>query len=186
MGQIRIGQGLLIICCIFYLIWWSVAFHPLHGDSHTRGIDGILLLITAVVGLLGLTINMAGIVRLPSEKGFTSGIIIVVDGIVAYIILLYGTRIFLHRQVTSELFLIVGWTMLEVASINRAFAWGIVTLDKVTFFLIITAIAAILSLFFYLQYYRVKPMTGYIFGMVPLITEGITMIIFEFLTRYMK
>ena len=33
---------------------------------------------------------------------------------------------------------------------------------------------------FYLLYYRVKPMTGYLFGMVPLITEAITMGIFEF------
>ncbi|WP_155834217.1 hypothetical protein [Butyrivibrio sp. VCD2006] len=41
----------------------------------------------------------------------------------------------------------------------------------------------ILSLFFYLQYYRVKPMTGYLFGMVPLMTEAITMGIFEFLTK---
>lgn len=35
MDQIRLGQGLLIICCVFYLIWWGVAFHPNHGDSHT-------------------------------------------------------------------------------------------------------------------------------------------------------
>ena len=49
MEQIRLGQGLLIICCVFYLIWWGVAFHPSHGDGHTSGTDGILLLITALV-----------------------------------------------------------------------------------------------------------------------------------------
>ena len=37
--------------------------------------------------------------------------------------------------------------------------------------------------YFYLQYYKVKPMTGYFFGMVPLITEAISMGVFEFLTR---
>ena len=73
--------------------------------------------------------------------------------------------------------------MIEVASINRAFAWETVTIDKVVIFLTIILIAAISSLFFYLQYYRVKPMTGYIFGMVPLITEAITMGIFVFLVR---
>ena len=91
MERIRLGQAFLIICCIFYLIWWGVAFHPSHGDSHARGIDGILLLITAM--------------------------------------------------------------------------------------------AAIMSLFFYLRYYNVKPMTGYLFGMVPLVTEAVTMGIFELLTR---
>ena len=183
MTQIKLGQALLIVCCIFYLIWWGVAFHPDHGNNHTSGLDGILLLITAGFGLSGLFINMLGIVKIPTEKGFTSGIIIIAVGILTYIILLYGTRVLLHRQVTTELFLIIVWSMLEVASINRAFAWETVTIDKAVIFLTIILIAAISSLFFYLQYYRVKPMTGYIFGMVPLITEAITMGIFVFLVR---
>ena len=73
--------------------------------------------------------------------------------------------------------------MLEVTSINRAFAWVRVSIDKVIVFLVIVAVAAVLSLYFYLQYYKVKPMTGYFFGMVPLITEAISMGVFEYLTR---
>lgn len=183
MDQIRLGQGLLIICCVFYLIWWGVAFHPNHGDSHASGIDGILLLITAAFGLTGLVLNMLGIIKTPPERGLVSGLVIIVAGIVTYVVLLYGSRIILHRQVTSELFLIIGWSMLEVASINRAFAWERVSIDKVIVFLVIVAVAAVLSLYFYLQYYKVKPMTGYFFGMVPLITEAISMGVFEFLTR---
>ena len=183
MEHIKLGQGILIVCCIFYLIWWAVAFRPSHGDSHIRGMDGILLLITVVAGLSGLAVNMMGILKMPPEEGFTPGGIILAAGILTYLVLLFGTRVLFHRQVTSELFLIIGWSMLEVTSINRAFAWEAVTIDKAVFFLIITAIAATLSLFFYLQYYKVKPMTGYLFGMVPLITEAITMGIFEFLVR---
>ena len=183
MDQIRLGQGLLIICCVFYLIWWGVAFHPNHGDSHTSGLDGMLLLITAAFGLTGLVFNMLGIIKTPPERGLVSGLVIIVAGVVTYVVLLYGSRIILHRQVTSELFLIIGWSMLEVASINRALAWERVSVDKVIVFLVIGAVAVILSLYFYLQYYKVKPMTGYFFGMVPLITEAISMGIFEFLTR---
>ena len=183
MNLIRLGQGLLIICCGFYLIWWGVAFHSDHGDSHTSGIDGILLLITAALGLSGLFFNMLGITKIPSESGVVSGFVIIIAGIVTYIVLLFGSRIVLHRQVTSELFLIIGWSMLEVASINRAFAWERVSVDKVIVFLVIVAVAAVLSLYFYLQYYKVKPMTGYFFGMVPLITEAISMGVFAFLTR---
>jgi hypothetical protein len=98
--------------------------------------------------MLRVLSDMMGIVKTPPEKGFISGLIIIATGIVTYLILLYGTRVFLHRQVTSELFLIVGWSMLEVASINRAFAWETVTIDKAAILLILTAIAAILSLFF--------------------------------------
>ena len=85
MDQIRVGQGLLIICCVFYLIWWGVAFHPNHGDSHTSGIDGILLLITAAFGLAGLYFNMLGIVKTPPERGLVSGLVIIVAGIVTYV-----------------------------------------------------------------------------------------------------
>ncbi len=74
MDQIRIGQGLLIICCVFYLIWWGVAFHPNHGDSHTSGLEGILLLITAAFGLTGLVFNMLGIIKIPTERGNICGI----------------------------------------------------------------------------------------------------------------
>lgn len=181
MEQIRLGQGLLIICCVFYLIWWGVAFHPSHGDSHTSGIDGILLLITALFGLAGLTVTMLGIIKTPPKEGLVSEIVIIITGVVTYMVLLYGSRILLHRQVTSELFLIIGWAMLEVASINRSFAWEMVTVNQVALFLVIVAAAAILSLYFYLQYYRVKPMVGYIYGMIPLITEAISMGIFEYL-----
>ena len=55
--------------------------------------------------------------------------------------------------------------------------------NQVVVFLVIVAVAAILSLYFYLQYYRVKPMVGYIYGMIPLITEAISMGIFEVLAR---
>ncbi len=72
MEQIRLGQGLLIICCVFYLIWWGVAFHPDHGASHTSGIDGILLLITMAFGLAGLVFNMLGIIKTPPGKGLVS------------------------------------------------------------------------------------------------------------------
>jgi hypothetical protein len=60
---------------------------------------------------------------------------------------------------------------------------GRVSIDKVVVFLVIIAVAAVLSLYFYLKYYKVKPMTGYFFGMVPLSTEAISMGVFEFLTR---
>ncbi len=183
MNQIRLGQALLIICCVFYLIWWSVAFHPNHGDSHTSGVDGILLLITMAFGLAGLIFNLLGMLKTPPGNGLVSGIVILVAGVATYVALLYASRILLHRQVTSELFLIIGWAMLEVASINRAFAWERVTMDKVITFLVIVAVAAVLSLYFYLQYYRVKPITGYFYGMVPLVTEAISMGVFEIFTK---
>ena len=189
MGQLKFGQGLLIVCCIFYLIWWAVAFHPSQGDGHTSGKNGILLIITAVFGLAGLAMTMLGIINKPPANGFAtrtglvSGITIIAVGVIAYVVLLLGSKVLLHRMVTSELFLIVGWTMLEIAAINRAFTKSGVSYQNAKLFIAIVAVAAVLSLFFYLQYYRVKPMTGYIFGMIPLVTEAATMVVFELIVR---
>ena len=96
---------------------------------------------------------------------------------------MFGTKIFLHRIVTTELLLIVGWTMLEVAVANTACGYGILNGADVVLFLIIVTIAALSSLVLYLMYYNVKPATGYIFGMIPLITEAITMGVFIIMTR---
>ena len=181
--QIRVGQALLITCCIFYLIWWGVAFHPDQGEQHMNGIKGILFAITALFGLSGVAVNLIGIRDSGAEGGFTSGGKILIAGIILYLVLLFGTRLLFHRQVTTELFLIVGWTMLEIASANTAFALGSIPMERVVLFLIIVALAAVSSFVFYMLYYSVEPMRGYYYGMIPLITEALSMGIFELLVR---
>lgn len=183
MTQIRLGQALLVVCCIFYLIWWGIAFHPSHGNSHASGLDGVLLMITAGFGLVGLAVNLIGIRDASAGHGFISGYMIIGCGVIGYLILMFGSSIFLHRQVTTELMLIIGWTMLEVASTNTAFSFGRLSFEQVRLFLVIVAVAAISSMIFYLAYYRVEPMLGYYFGMVPLVTEGVSMGIFLLLVK---
>ena len=183
MTQIRIGQTLLIVCCIFYLIWWGVAFHPSHGNSHASGVDGVLLLVTAGFGLAGLAVNLIGIRDNAIGKGLVSGYVIIACGVLTYFLLMFGSSMILHRQVTTELMLIIGWAMLETASANTVFSLERMTFGQVRVFLAIITLAAISSLFFYLQYYRVEPMIGYYYGMVPLVTEGLSMAAFLYLTK---
>ena len=178
MNQIRLGQGLLIICCAFYLVWWCAAFHPSHGNSHASGIDGILLLITAIFGLSGLAVNLIGL-RDSGARGAVSGWVILVSGLAVYLVLMLLTGSILHRQVTTELLLIIGWVMLEFASVNAAYAFGRIIGWPLMILLAMIVIAGILSLVFYLLYYDVSPMTGYYFGMVPLVMEAACMITFE-------
>lgn len=183
MTQIRLGQILLILCCIFYLIWWSLAFHPSHGNSHASGIDGWLLLVTAGFGLTGLAMSLIGVRDNTTANGFVSGIGILAGGMLVYMVLLFGTKTLLHRQVTTELVLIIGWAMLEIACTNTAFSLENLSRGRVITFLIIVLAATISSLIFYLLYYRVEAMLGYYFGMIPLITTGISMMIFLFFTK---
>jgi hypothetical protein len=58
MKQIITGQILLIFCCIVYLVWWYRGFRPGVYVSRVGGINGILLLITAGLGLAGGVLSL--------------------------------------------------------------------------------------------------------------------------------
>ena len=91
-----------------------------------------------------------------------------------------GKAVLLHRQVTTELLLIIGWLMIEFLSYQSAWSVEWLNAGMTIFLMILAAVAAILSLFFYLQYYRVSENIGYVYGMVPLITEAVCMAVFVF------
>ena len=158
-------------------------FYPARGDNHSSGVGTMLLLITAAFGLTGIAIDVTAMMQNDTKGGFIPGIAILIAGITVYILLLFGTKIFLHRIVTTELILIVGWTMLEVAVANTAWGYGVFKGSDVVLFLIIVALAAVSSLVLYLMYYNVKPAIGYVFGVIPLITEAITMGVYIIMTR---
>ena len=73
--------------------------------------------------------------------------------------------------------------MLEVAVANAAYAKESLNGSLLLLFLAVIGIASLISLILYLMYYNVKPSTGYVLGMIPLITEGLTMGLFLILAR---
>lgn len=182
MEKIRLGQMFLILCCMMYFVWWLKSYHPTKGDSHYTGISGIMLIITSLFGLVGTGFNLSGIITLSPINGFISGYVIIAAGIITYLVLFVIFQFFIRRDTTTELFLIVGWVMLETASMNIAYALGIVSVTSAIIFLILVFVAAISSLYFYLKYFIVAPMKGYIYGAIPLVTEAICMAIYNFMT----
>ena len=178
MKSIITGHILLIICCIFYLAWWSFAFRPGYAGSRVTGKAGILLLVTALSGLAGLVMSIAGINQPGTRAAMIPTAVIIVGGIVIYLLLMAGSSVLLRRQVTTELLLIIGWLMIEFLSYQSAWCSERINAGTAVFLMILAAAAAIMSLFFYLQYYRVSESRGYIYGMIPLITEAACMAVF--------
>ena len=82
-------------------------------------------------------------------------IVILVGGIVIYIVLMIGSSVFLHRQVTTELLLIIGWLVLEALSYQNAYCHEAIGRSVVMALMLAAVIASVLSLYFYLQYYQV-------------------------------
>ena len=95
--------------------------------------------------------------------------------IAAYIVLLIITRFVFHRIVTTELFLIVGWTMLEMTVINRLEAAGALQGNRFLIVCIVIAAAFMISIVLYVAYYRMEEMKAFYAAMVPLITEAASM-----------
>ena len=93
----------------------------------------------------------------------------------AYIALLLVTDFLFHRMVTTELILIVGWTMLELVVAGRLYAAG--ALENGSFLAVCMVIAAafLISIVLYVAYYRMEEIKAFYVAMVPLVTEAVTM-----------
>ena len=173
MKQVIFGQILLILCCAVYLVWWYRGFRPGVTVSRIGGINGILLLITAALGFAGIFFSLAPIA---AEREFLiSQSSIVMAGVVVYILLMLVTMGVFHRVVTTELVLIVGWTVLEAVVVNRLYAAGALSGSGVLVEGLVIAAAFLISIVLYVAYYRMEEMKAFYYAMVPLVTEAAAM-----------
>ncbi len=171
--RIKTGQLFLILCCIFYLIWWYRGYHPNNTVSRISGVNGILFLLTAAFGIAGLIFSLTPVDTVNEPKFNASAILI--SGFVGYVVLFLITRYGFHRMVTTELFLIVGWTMLEVSVINRLNAAGALSDKHFTVMCFVIAAAFLISMILYVAYYRMEEMRAFYAAMVPLVVDAAAM-----------
>ena len=173
MRHIITGQILLIVCCIFYMIWWYRGFKPNVEADRLGGINGILLLITAVLGVAGILFSL---MPTPETAGTKYGqMYIIIGGIAAYIILMMVTKYAFNRIVTSELFLIVGWTILELSLLNRLDGSNLLSGTGLMVVYVSVVLAFIISMILYVAYYRMEDNAAFYSAMVPLVTEAVSM-----------
>ncbi len=173
MKRILLGQILLIICCIFYLVWWYRGYRPGISVSRIGGVNGVLLFATAAFGVAGLICSLTRVQARIEYK--ISPMLIVIGGIALYFALMLITRFAFQRIVTTELFLIVGWIMLEMTVINRLYAAESLTNGKFLMMCVVIALAFVVSIILYAAYYRMEEMRAFYAAMVPLITEAAAM-----------
>ena len=172
--NILAGNILLVVCCIFYLAWWLLSFKPVGAIKGIK--SGWLLIPAFVAGIAALVLIIQGIMNTSVEKVLFQGKWIIIVGISVYILLMVVTAIALHRPVTSELILIVGWAMLSLQEINILYGLGTYSHTGAIIFMIITVVATIISLVCYILYYNLNKTVGYVDGIVPLIMVGSIML----------
>lgn len=165
--QMLIGNILLIGCCVFYLLWWTLAFKP---GGAVKGIaSGWLLIPAFVLGIAAVAMIIIG-ARGAGEGGrLFSGRALLVTGAVSYAVLLFITYFIFHRRVTSELFLIAGWALLAAFEVSAFSALGILPRAAAVALVAAALVFAAGGIVCYVLYYRLSPRASYIDGMIPLI-----------------
>lgn len=171
--QIFWSNILLIICCAFYLLWWLLAFKP---NGAIKGMKtGWLLIPAFAAGLAAIILAVKGIMSASIRAAlFPSGLLLW-GGIAVYIILLAATRLIFKRQVTTELFLIVGWAVLALSEINALYGLGRFSHGLAIIFTVVIGAAMLISLVCYVLYYNLGNAAGYFDGMVPLLMVALVM-----------
>lgn len=164
---------MLIICCVFYLAWWILAFKPLGAIKGMQ--TGWLLIPATAAGLMAVILAVKGM-RSSSAGAvlFPKGVLLW-GGIAAYIILWVITDLFFKRPVTVELFLIVGWAVLALSELNALYGAGQFSHRLASVFAVVVGAATVLSLVCYVLYYTLGDQNAYFVGMVPLIMEALVM-----------
>ena len=165
------GNVLLIICCAFYLAWWLMAFKPTGAIKGIR--TGWLLIPAVIAGLAAVYLAVKGLASEAVGAVVLPGRYIIFGGIAVYLILLVVTGMLLKRQVTSELFLIVGWAVLALSEINILYGMEYFSVPQAVGFVIATGAAVIISIICYILYYKLGARAGYLDGMVPLLLAAL-------------
>lgn len=97
-------------------------------------------------------------------------------GAAVYLILLVLTNVLMHRQVTTELMLIVFWACMEICACNALYAESTFSMTAFIAITVITLISVVSGLICYLKDYDLEPMTAFYDGMVSLILFALVMI----------
>ena len=172
-SDVRTGTVLLIVCCLFYLAWWCIAFNP--SRSFPMAPKVVLFLCTAVAGVAGVLLSVQGLNELPDARRPVSSLAIVIGAVVVYLVLLVATSLLMHRQVTTELALITGWTALELCVVNALYGSEVLGGGAAVGTTVVIVVCAVLGMACYLAYYRLEPTKAFVDGMVPLILFAVAM-----------
>lgn len=119
------------------------------------------------------------------RKGASGGWILA-GGVICYIVLLVISNLVFHRMVTTELFLIVGWAVLNLVTVNVLYTSGLFSYGISIAFCVLTLAVVVGSLYCYMIYYKLEKWKGYIDGFLPLVMVGIAMLLMVAVMFYEK
>jgi len=171
--QIFAGNLLLLICSIFYLVWWVVCFGPNADGKTAGGSAGVIYLTGAFIsGIAAIVLISSGINTLSNDAKSMPLRLILLGGIVLFAVMILVTTAVFHRPLTSELLIVHIWTALELCAVIVLYGTGRFGLGRTVILLTLVGIAFVTGMICYILYYRLEGTAGYRDGMVPLIVDA--------------
>ncbi|MEA4934037.1 MAG: hypothetical protein VB071_10755 [Lawsonibacter sp.] len=137
--------------------------------------SGWLLIPAFVAGLAAVILAEKSILSAPVGVTLFPRGLLFWGGIAAYLILLAVTRLLFQRQVTTELFLMVGWAVMALSEINVLYGASFFSHRLALMFVVVIVAVTLISLACYVLYYRLGNCAGYFDGMVPLFMAALVM-----------
>ncbi len=177
--QMLWGNLLLAGCCVFYLLWWIFAFKPTGAIKGMK--SGWLLIPAFLLGIAAVVMISKGANGADTAQSFFSARAVLLTAVISYVVLLLVTIAAFHRQVTTELLLIVGWTALAFLESNALYGMEIISRNGAIGLFVVAVLAAVLSMICYVLYYGLGDRAGYIDGMIPLILVAVYMTVLSVL-----
>ncbi len=171
--QVLMGNLCLIVCSVFYLLWWILAFKPVRPVTGMR--SGWLLFPALIFGVAAVVQIIGGIQAARLEQTIIPGGWILPVSAAAYVLLALITGRFMNRPVTTELILIVAWTALTLAEVNLLYGTGAFSFRTACSYLAATVLFALIDLAAYILYYDLDTVTSYVDGMIPLLLAALMM-----------
>lgn len=175
--NILVGNLLLLLCTLFYLIWWIVSYRPNSGSGSATG--GLYISVAIITGIAAIAVLSFGISSLSRHAHALPLKSIWISVGVLFLALLAMTTLVFHRIVTSELLLIHIWMALELSAVIVLYGTGRFGLGPAVTLAILIGIGTIVALICYVLYYRLDETASYWSGMIPLIAAALVMIVFQ-------
>lgn len=169
MKALLAGTIFVVLCTIFYLIWWIAAFSPGEEGWLQRTNVNLWLIPSTIFGLLGIIMSIIGMQGHGENKPLFSDLWLCIGGIIIYFVLLAFTWFVMKRSVTTELFLLTGWIVLTSCAINAGYCLDAISKMTGIILIVVAVIAVVVGLICYIFYYMVNPTLSFILGMIPLI-----------------
>jgi hypothetical protein len=169
------GNLLLLLCFLFYLVWWGVAFRP---NSSGGPIGSICIFAAFITGIAAIMLVCGGITALTSASKAVPVRFILLGTAVLFFIMLLITSVFFQRIVTSELMIIHLWVALELSVIAVLYGTGHFKPERSILLAGLILAAYLISMVCYVLYYRLTGMAGYYDGMIPLFAASVATAVF--------